>query len=260
MNYYKHHIGDYRRDTSHLTLIEHGAYRQMLDMYYLNEQPLPTDMAVLFRKLCARSEDEKQAVQTVIAEFFEETETGWQHKRCDDEIAHYCVQADASRTNGKLGGRPKKSETEPNGNLPGFALEPEKTLTTNQEPLTTNQYKEGKPSLSATAFPPCPHKLILDLWKKHLPQLSQPRVWEGSRQANLRQRWVQAGKPSAYSPKGYRSLQEGLEWWDGFLGYIAQDTKLADGFETGGRVWRPDFEWVVNATNFQKIIDGKYNK
>jgi hypothetical protein len=35
---------------------------------------------------------------------------------------------------------------------------------------------------------------------------------------------------------------------------------LAKGFETKGRVWVPDLEWVVNATNFQKIIDGKYNK
>ena len=32
------------------------------------------------------------------------------------------------------------------------------------------------------------------------------------------------------------------------------------GFETKGRTWRPDLEWVVNATNFQKIIDGKYAK
>lgn len=260
MNYYKHHIGDYRRDTSHLTLIEHGAYRQMLDMYYLNEQPLPCDMAALFRKLCARSEDEQQAVQTVLSEFFEQTEAGWQHKRCNDEIAHYCVQADASRTNGKLGGRPRKSEQEPNENLLGFAGKPEKTLTTNQEPLTTNQYLEGKPSLSGSAFPTCPHQEILKLWKKHLPHLSQPRVWEGSRQANLRQRWVQAAKPSAYSPNGYKTLQEGLEWWDGFFAYIAQDTKLAQGFESNSRVWRPDLEWVVNASNFQKIIDGKYNK
>jgi hypothetical protein len=26
------------------------------------------------------------------------------------------------------------------------------------------------------------------------------------------------------------------------------------------RTWLPDLEWVVNAANFQKIIDGKYNK
>ena len=76
----------------------------------------------------------------------------------------------------------------------------------------------------------------------------------------MRQRWVQAAKPSAYSPDGYKTTEEGLMWWDSFFGYIANDTSLANGFETKGRTWRPDLEWVVNATNFQKIIDGKYAK
>ena len=120
--------------------------------------------------------------------------------------------------------------------------------------------KEGKPSLSGTSFPPCPHTELLKLWGKHLSHLTQPRTWEGNRQANMRQRWIQAGKPSAYSPEGYKTTEEGLKWWDSFFGYIANDTSLANGFETKGRTWRPDLEWVVNATNFQKIIDGKYAK
>jgi Protein of unknown function (DUF1376) len=40
MYYYQHHIGDYRKDTSHLSLIEHGIYRQLLDLYYITEKPL----------------------------------------------------------------------------------------------------------------------------------------------------------------------------------------------------------------------------
>jgi len=76
----------------------------------------------------------------------------------------------------------------------------------------------------------------------------------------LRQRWVQAGKPSTFSPEGYKTVSEGLQWWSEFFGYIANDTKLANGFESNGRSWRPDLEWVVNASNFQKIIDGKYDK
>jgi hypothetical protein len=76
----------------------------------------------------------------------------------------------------------------------------------------------------------------------------------------LRQRWLQAAKPSAYSLEGYQTVEKGLEWWDSFFGYIAKDTSLAHGFQSNGRTWLPDLEWVVNATNFQKIIDGKYEK
>lgn len=120
--------------------------------------------------------------------------------------------------------------------------------------------QEAKASLSGSSFPPCPHQEILKLWAKHLPHLAQPRVWEGSRQAAMRSRWVQAGRPSSFSENGYKTVSEGLEWWDSFFAYIATDTKLADGFESNGRVWRPDLEWVVNASNFAKIIDGKYSK
>ena len=121
-------------------------------------------------------------------------------------------------------------------------------------------YKEANASLSGSAFPPCPHKELLNLWAKHLPELTQPRTWEGQRQANMRQRWIQAAKPSTYSPEGYKTIDDGLRWWESFFKYIAADTKLVNGFEANGRTWRPDLEWVVNATNFQKIIDGKYDK
>jgi len=120
--------------------------------------------------------------------------------------------------------------------------------------------EEANASLSGSTFPPCPQQEILKLWAKHLPHLAQPRIWEGNRQSMLRQRWVQAGKPSTFSPEGYKTVSEGLQWWSEFFGYIANETKLANGFESNGRSWRPDLEWVVNASNFQKIIDGKYDK
>jgi len=115
-------------------------------------------------------------------------------------------------------------------------------------------------SLSSTKLPDCPHKQILNLYKKHLSHLSQPRVWEGNRQVNLKNRWKQAAKPSNYSPEGYKTLEDGLKWWDSFFAYIANDTKLATGFQSKERTWMPDLEWIVNATNFAKIIDGKYAK
>jgi hypothetical protein len=119
---------------------------------------------------------------------------------------------------------------------------------------------DARASLSAVALPTCPHQEILTLYKKHLPHLTQPRVWEGSRQTNMRQRWRQAAKPSNYSPEGYKTLDGGLKWWDSFFGYIANDSTLAQGFKTKDRTWQPDLEWIVNATNFAKIIDGKYSK
>ena len=134
---------------------------------------------------------------------------------------------------------------EPNGSCP---VEPD---------LEQQEWEQDLPN---PGFPPCPHAELLALWKTHLPHLTQPRIWEGNRKVSMRNRWQQAARPSAYSPEGYDTEAGGLKWWDSFFRYIAQDTSLAHGFETAGRSWVPDLEWVCKPANFQKIIDGKYNK
>ena len=140
----------------------------------------------------------------------------------------------------------------------GYQLDlPETETETERE---TEKDLDAIASLSSTKLPDCPHKEILNLYKKHLSHFSQPRVWEGSRQVNLKNRWKQAAKPSNYSPEGYKTLEAGLKWWDSFFAYISNDTKLATGFQSKDRTWMPDLEWIVNATNFAKIIDGKYAK
>jgi hypothetical protein len=121
-------------------------------------------------------------------------------------------------------------------------------------------FKEANASLSGSSMPDCPHQKILEIYGKHLPHLAQHRTWEGHRQTSLRARWVQASAPSSYSPKGYKTTEEGLAWWNDFFAYIANETKLAAGFESNGRLWLPDLEWIVKSANFNKIIDGKYDK
>ena len=248
MHYYQFHIGDYASHTRHLSLLEDLAYRRLLDFYYLHESPIKThDIA---RQIGMR--EHEQDVLTILDEFFLSTPEGFVNTRADKEIEHYHQKVEQASRAGK-------ASAERRLNARSTDVQP----TINQEPRTNNQepyIKEGKPSLSGSTFPPCPQKELLSLYKKHLPHLTQPRSWEGSRQSSLKQRWIQAGKPSDYSPEGYKTVQDGLKWWDSFFGYIANDTNLARGFEGNGRTWRPDLEWIVNATNFQKIIDGKYNK
>ena len=137
MNYYQHNIGDYRRDTSHLSLLEHGIYRQLLDWYYLDEKEIPKETQVVMRRLSARTQDEQNAVQIILKEFFVEGEAGWKHKRCDVEIAHYQEKADKNRSNGKLGGRPKKTQVDMCGFQDEKPNESEHNL--NHKPITNNQ-------------------------------------------------------------------------------------------------------------------------
>jgi uncharacterized protein YdaU (DUF1376 family) len=254
MHYYSFNIGDYQSHTAHLSEMEDLAYRRLLDWYYLHETPIPDDIPEIARQIRMRSHIE--SIATVLGEFFELTKKGWQSRRADFEISkagEKSAKASASaKARWNKGSNANALPTQSDSNAT------QDTIHITQDTLHNN--KEAKASMSGSSFPTCPHQDLLNLWKKHLPHLTQPRSWEGQRQANMRQRWIQAGKPSDYSPAGYQTKEAGLAWWDSFFGYIANDTKLSNGFESQGRTWRPDLEWIVNATNFQKIIDGKYNK
>jgi uncharacterized protein YdaU (DUF1376 family) len=139
MHYYQHNIGDYRKDTSHLTLLEHGIYRQLLDSYYLDELPLCNDLAKLMRSHSVRSADEQQSLQNVLSDFFELTEEGYIHKRCDEIIAQYHGKSDKARAsaNARWGNKhkgSKRKQSESNAN----ALQTQSEGNANQEPRTKN--------------------------------------------------------------------------------------------------------------------------
>lgn len=135
MHYYQHNISDYRADTGHLTLLEHGCYHQLLDQYYLNEDPLPLDIDKIFRLLSARTEDEKKAIKNVLKDFFVETEGGFIQRRCDDEIKFYHDRIDLAA---KAGRKSAEKRANSNGRSTLVQRAFNQLITNNQEPITNN--------------------------------------------------------------------------------------------------------------------------
>ena len=139
MHYFQHNIADYRKDTAHLSLLEHGVYRQLLDQYYLSEQPIPLDENKLMRIICARSEDEKQAVRNVLQDFFIKTDDGFIHKRCDVEIEVYQSRVEVASRAGKASaikrvGNDRSISVEHKSNDRSTTVQ----LTNNHKPITNN--------------------------------------------------------------------------------------------------------------------------
>lgn len=97
MNYYEHHLGDYDGATAHLSWLEDCAYRRLLCLYYRNECPVPLDIKQACRLVRAASKAERDAVQQVLSEFFEQQQDGWHHKRCDEEIARFQEKSHKAR-------------------------------------------------------------------------------------------------------------------------------------------------------------------
>lgn len=107
-----------------------------MDAYYTSEKPLTLDLARLCLIVRASSAAERKAVESVLNEFFNKTESGWQHNRIDSEIQEYAETVNRNKANGNRGGRPKITQSVISG-IPSGEPKPNP----NHKPLTTNQLK-----------------------------------------------------------------------------------------------------------------------
>ena len=89
MNYYEHHIRDYDAATSHLTWDEDLAYSRLIRWYYRKEQPIPADLKEACRQVRAATKIQRDAVQSVLNEFFVLREDGWHNETCDEAINRF---------------------------------------------------------------------------------------------------------------------------------------------------------------------------
>jgi uncharacterized protein YdaU (DUF1376 family) len=149
MNYYPHHIGDFRAGTVNMTRQERWIYRDMLDVYYDTEQPLSLNIEKVCHDVGVRTEDEQAIVRTLLRFKFIQSEDGYRHERCDLEIAAYQTRADTAKENGKRGGRPKKAQNKTQKNPAGFdpvaaGARVDTGSEANQEPRTKNQEENPK--------------------------------------------------------------------------------------------------------------------
>jgi uncharacterized protein YdaU (DUF1376 family) len=85
-------VGDYVRDTRHLSTLEHGAYL-LLIMRYWEDGGLPDNEALLARYAGLTAEQWAQS-RDVLAAFFHD---GWHHRRIDDEIAKAAAKIEQRR-------------------------------------------------------------------------------------------------------------------------------------------------------------------
>jgi len=206
MNYYSFHIGDYLSATAHLSIIEHGAYRRLLDIYYIHESPLPDDVKQVYRLVGARGKEEREAVDSVLAEFFQSTPEGFRHDRCDHEIA----LCNKNRANGKKGGRPSKNtnpketqtktqpkpKTNPTETQPESPPSPHHPITPSQSSASTAEPPPGQPKAAPSPpakVAPLVFELAVELRKIGVAcTASHPRVLEWAGQGVTVQQALEA--------------------------------------------------------------------
>lgn len=142
MNYFEHHIGDYAQATAHLSFAEDAAYHRMMRKYYAEEKPLPADLKVVQRLVGARTRDEKEAVQTVLEEFFDLRDDGWHQTRCDEEIAKYQDKQAKAKRSAEARWNAQRAQSEGNANASANAMRTHSEGNALQSPDTKHQTPE----------------------------------------------------------------------------------------------------------------------
>lgn len=112
--------------------------------------------------------------------------------------------------------------------------------------------------------PPCPFDKLIDSYKKHLPELPDVRrsLFAGGKNGKAmrsRWRWVLTAKHERGQRVGERlaeSAQDGIAWFDRYFAYVADSDFLTG---KSGAFTGCDLGWLVNASNFEKVLSGKYH-
>ncbi|SKB07885.1 Uncharacterized conserved protein YdaU, DUF1376 family [Prosthecobacter debontii] len=265
MHYYSHHVGDYRRDTSFLSLIEHGAYRLLMDEYYVTDKPLPLDQAKLCRILRASTKVEKAAVAFILEEYFISASDGYHHPHMDAEIEAYARQAETNRLNGKKGGRPPKVKG--GANPPGSSSTPhpgselKAQSNPNQEPGTNLQEpgtKNQKTIFLSPLYPPGEVKegerggFLEDAEGRHSPGVeSSPLDWQPSAEQIQIGSWFNRRASTVWSEREQKA-------WKG-VHLEEEDLEILQWFytESGCRYLRQDLLTLLN--NWRGEIDRARN-
>ena len=141
MNFYQRHIGDYLKDTAHLSLLEHGIYTRLLDVYYTRESGIPDDQAA--RLIGARGSEIK-ALKTVLNEYFTLIDGLWVQSRCDREIESYRDKSNKARRSASARWDKEQTHNERNANASTEEMRThsECNAPNNHDPVTSNQYPE----------------------------------------------------------------------------------------------------------------------
>ena len=144
MHYYRHHIGDFLKDTSNLSNEQLAVYMKLLWRYYADENPLENDCEML--AFAVRS-DEK-TVRLLLKHFFGLRNDGWRQTRCDKEIAEYHSKSEKASGSAKARwsrANDMRTHSERNANA--------SKTDANQEPITNNQEPVIKKTATVVATP-----------------------------------------------------------------------------------------------------------
>ena len=97
--------------------------------------------------------------------------------------------------------------------------------------------------------PSCPAQAIVDLYHKALPELPGISQLNDTRRRHLQARWRE------------NPVHQDLQFWADYFVHVKKSPFLLGNAagRDGGKPFRATFDWLINASNFVKVIEGNYH-
>lgn len=197
-NWYPFYVGDYMRDTAQLSMIEHGAYRMLLDHYYSTGNPLPANEKQLHRICRAFDKQEQDAIAFVLHLFFEHDKKNdcYKSKRVDKELKKKNDISEKRSQAAKNKGKISKKNNSANAKQlqsKSKAIAHTSTSTSTSTPTITNN-TPLPPKGGLIEIPNFINSDVWDSWVKHRSEIKKKLTrTQSEKQIEKLNKWHDAG-------------------------------------------------------------------
>lgn len=253
------YIGDYLSDTTRLTTEQHGAYLLLLLDYW--KSGAPPDNDEVLAQITRLPLDRWVNAKSILQAYFQVSNGHWLHSRVERELSDAKNKKDRATNRAQLGAKARwgnKDASSIQQALPNDMRKqcpspsPSPSHNINIEP--TVLVDQDKPE----RLPPCPTKELIDLYHKHLPMLPRVELISDQRKKSLSARWRQivTDEDMPKDADAEKLREDALSWFDWYFNYVSKSD-----FLTGrSKDWRADFDFLITASKFTKVVEGHYHK
>ncbi|MFP4004622.1 MAG: YdaU family protein [Alphaproteobacteria bacterium] len=246
------YVGDYLRDTQHLSAAQSGAYLHLIMHYWVTGDCLNDCDSVLWRIAKADSLEHFQTeIRPFLEPFFRISHGKWRHKRVDEELAKAQKNKEAQRVKtekaraalaakrASVKGSVTDTDTVSSTKSPSPSPSPSKESSVLRTDVSKRVSKVAKPN-GAARFE---IQQAVDLWNALADDIGLPRCAKltETRRTKLRNRLIDAG---------------GLPGWEKALERIRGDPFFRGDNKRG---WRAGIDFLLRESSFTKLMEGYYD-
>ena len=165
------------------------------------------------------------------------------------DLIKYETRRKTAQENGQKGGRPKNpAKPSKTQKTQSVISKPRKAVSVSDSVSVSEDQKNihGNSNEVSTQNR-VPFKKIVEIYHKILPTLRKTEKLTEKRKGNIRQRWAE-DLPA-------------LNNWENYFDYVSQSDFLMGRVESNSDrpPFRADLEWLINPSNFVKILEEKYH-